>query len=138
MQTVVVKTFNNYFSANIILTRLQDAGIDCYLKDEYTVTIDPIISNAIGGIKLEVDVQDAIKAQAMLVSFHEDYMRAATCPKCGKHEIIEVPSQAPRNIITAILTWLFSSYSVSAEYVYECRHCRYQSKTLPFNTEQLN
>ncbi|MEJ7610323.1 MAG: DUF2007 domain-containing protein [Ferruginibacter sp.] len=138
MQTVTVKTFDNYFSANIILTRLQDAGIGCYLKDEYTVTIDPIISNAIGGIKLDVDVRDAEKAQDMLRSFHEDYMRAATCPQCGKHEIIEVPSQAPKNIITAILTWVFSSYSVSAEYIYECQHCRYQSKTLPFNTEQLN
>lgn len=48
MQPVIIRTFDNYFSANIILTRLQDSGIRCFLKDEYTVTIDPILSNAIG------------------------------------------------------------------------------------------
>ena len=30
-------------------------GIRCWLKDENTVTIDPILTNAIGGIKVMVD-----------------------------------------------------------------------------------
>ena len=54
----IVKTFDNYFNANIILTKLQAAGIECYLQDEFTVTIDPILSNAIGGIKLVVKKED--------------------------------------------------------------------------------
>jgi hypothetical protein len=33
---------------------LQDAGINCHLKDEYTITIDPLLSPALGGIKLMV------------------------------------------------------------------------------------
>ena len=35
MQTTVLKTFDNYFSANIMLARLQDVGINCFLKDEF-------------------------------------------------------------------------------------------------------
>jgi len=138
MKTVVLKTFDNYFSANIILTRLQNEGIRCWLKDEYTVTIDPIISNAIGGIKLAVDEQDTEAAIALLKEYHEDYMRAAVCPKCGHHEIIEVPSKAASNVVTAVLTWLFSSYSVSVENIYHCRNCGYESKSLPENPVEWN
>ena len=58
MDIIVIKTFDNYFLANISLTKLRDAGVECYLKDEYTVTIDPILTNAIGGIKLVVKKED--------------------------------------------------------------------------------
>jgi hypothetical protein len=33
---------------------LQDSGINCHLKDEYTITIDPFLSPALGGIKVMV------------------------------------------------------------------------------------
>ena len=66
MELVTVQTFDNYFSANILLTRMRDAGIECYLKDEYTVTIDPLLSNAIGGIKLVVKKRDEVEARKML------------------------------------------------------------------------
>ena len=43
--------------------RLKEEGIECWLKDENTVTIDPIIANAVGGIKLMVEEE---KAEASL------------------------------------------------------------------------
>jgi rubredoxin len=135
METVVLKTFDNYFSANIILTRLQDAGIHCYLKDEYTVTIDPILSNAIGGIKLAVDIRDESAARILLQQFHNDYVRSAVCPKCNLHRIEYVASQKPMNIVSTILTWFFSSYAVSPEMIYKCSNCGYESKILPEEME---
>ena len=54
MELVTVRTFSNYFSANLLLSKLRDGGIECYLKDEYTVTMDPILTYAVGGIKLVV------------------------------------------------------------------------------------
>ena len=138
MQTVILKTFDNYFSANITLTRLQDAGIHCYLKDEYTVTIDPILSNAIGGIKLVVADDDAAIASKMLVQFEEEFTRSALCPICNKCEIILIAKPGVTNFLTAIFTWLFSSYAVAAENIYQCQHCGYESKTLPENTAAYN
>ncbi len=138
MQTVTLKSFDNYFSANILLTRLQAEGIHCFLKDEYTVTIDPILSNAIGGIKLDVAVEDAEKAMALLAVFDEAYLRSAECPKCHSNNIELVPKKDPGNMITAVLTWLFSSYAVAPEKVYQCQQCGYESTTLPENTTQYN
>ena len=131
MELVVVRTFNNYFSANILLTKLQDAGIRCYLKDEYTVTMDPLLTNAVGGIKLVIDKKDSEDVMLLMKHFDEEYRRNAVCPKCGSHDIHLVPKRSPANMITAILSWLFSDYAVSAENIYQCGVCGFESASLP-------
>lgn len=131
MELVTIRTFTNYFSANILLTKLRDAGIQCYLKDEHTVTMDPLLTNAVGGIKLVINKDDSQEVFELLRQFDEDYRRNAVCPKCGSHNIELVPEQTPANMITAILSWLFSSYAVSVENVYKCGNCGYKSATLP-------
>lgn len=137
MELVTLRTFDNYFYANIILTKLRAAGIECYLKDEYTVTIDPLLSNAIGGIKLVVKDKDESSARRILNNFDADYKNAVSCPVCRSNNIILIPKQNIENYVTAISTWLFSSYAVSAENVYHCENCGYESETLPEN-EDLN
>ena len=138
LQTVVIRTFDNYFKANIILTRLQHSGIDCFLKDEYTVTIDPLLSNAIGGIKLAVSVEDAEIAEKLLQQFEEEYLRSAVCPKCSANDIRFVHEAGVHNYITAFLTRLFPGYSVATKNVYKCLQCGYESKTLPENLAAYN
>ena len=63
---VLLATFDNYIPAHIAMGRLKDHFINCYLQDEYTVTIDPLLSNAIGGIKLMVAEQQAERALEIL------------------------------------------------------------------------
>ncbi|MBA2248773.1 MAG: DUF2007 domain-containing protein [Chitinophagaceae bacterium] len=128
---VVLRAFDNYFLANIILTKLRDAGIECYLKDEYMVTIDPILSNAIGGIKLVVKKEIEEEARAMLYTFDNEYKENSTCPNCGSHDIVLLPKQSMENMITAVASWLFSTYAVSAENIYKCKHCGFESEELP-------
>lgn len=131
MELVTIRTFNNYFSANILLTKLQDAGFQCYLKDEYTVTIDPLLSNAVGGIKLVIRKEDEQEVIGVMQLFDDQYRRSAVCPKCGSHDIHLVPKRSTANMLTAILSWLFSDYAVSAENVYQCGVCGFESDSLP-------
>ncbi len=131
MDLVTIRTFQNYFSAHILLTRLRSLGIECYLKDEFTVTIDPILSNAVGGIKLIVKKENEEEACEILRKFDLEFMKSAVCPKCGNHTIELVPKKTATNMATAILSWLFGSYAVSAENVYQCSSCKYESATLP-------
>jgi len=63
---VLLATFDNYIPAHIALGKLKDEFINCYLQDEYTVTIDPLLSNAIGGIKLMVAESQAERALDIL------------------------------------------------------------------------
>ncbi len=104
MDLVTLKSFDNYFSANIYLTKLQDAGVECYLKDEYTVTIDPILSNVIGGIKLVVKNEDADEAIKLIKQFDEDYLQSVKCPKCGASDFTYIAKPGVTNFLTAIFT----------------------------------
>lgn len=131
MEIAVIRTFDNYFLANILLTKLRHAGIECYLKDEYTVTIDPLLSNAIGGIKLFVKKTDESEARRMLKVFDNEYRNNITCPQCGSHDVLLVPKQSAENFIAAIASWLFSAYAISAENVYKCSNCGHENKELP-------
>lgn len=138
MRTVVLKTFDQYFSAHILSSKLKDAGVESYLFDENSITIGPFMTNALGGIKLAVDEADEVTARNLISQFDEEYRRSAVCPKCFSNEIDLVPRREAGNMITAIFTWLFSNYALSSENIYECRHCGYQSETLPENMETSN
>jgi Putative prokaryotic signal transducing protein len=135
---VTVQSFDNYFSASIILTRLQAEGVECYLKDENTVTIDPMLSNAIGGIKLVVKEEDAAAVIKLLRSYHIEYMLSATCPECGSNSFTHIAKPKVANYLTAILTYLFAGYAVAPEYVYQCGNCGYECESLPDKKEELS
>ncbi len=133
----VLRTFDNYFYANIILTKLQDAGIHCFLKDEYTVTIDPLLSNAIGGIKLTVRKEDAFQAENLLRRFEEEYIRSIACPQCLSNNIILIP-QPKKESSKDIMTWLRSVFTVVTASIYQCQQCGYECDTLPESKETSN
>ena len=134
MNLITIKTFDNYFSANIYLTKLRDGGIECYLKDEYTVTIDPILSNAIGGIKLVVKEKDKEEAEKLIKYFDEEYLKSVRCPKCGAADFSYIAKPGITNYSTAILTWIFSSYAVAPIHVYQCGNCGYETESLPVSS----
>ena len=131
MDLVTVKSFDSYFLANIILGRLQSEGIECYLKDEATVTMDPILTNAIGGIKLVVKKENAEAVAKILKRYDEEYLNAAPCPQCGAHQFSYIAKPGITNFLTAVITTLFASYAIAPDYVYQCGKCGYESERLP-------
>lgn len=133
MNFVVIKTFDNYFSANVLLARLESEGIMCYLRDEHTVTIDPLLTNAIGGIKLMVSDTDLDKAQTVLQSIQEQSIAEAICPSCHQKGFTYLPKTTSKNYVTAILTWIFSGLALAPDYVYRCNNCDYEVTTIPEN-----
>ena len=131
MNFVVIRTFQNYFNAHITMTRLRSEGIDCCLRDEFTVTVDPVLSNAVGGIKLIVNNSQLEEANKLLQQFDEEYRQSAVCPRCGNRTIELVPKQTTANLATAVLTWLLGSYAISPKNIYQCSSCNYERETLP-------
>jgi hypothetical protein len=66
VEYIVVAAFDNYIPAHIAMGRLEEEGINCWLKDENTVTIDPFLTFAVGGIKLMVVSSQAERAMGIL------------------------------------------------------------------------
>jgi hypothetical protein len=68
MDFIPIRSFDNYVYAHITLAMLQDAGINCHLVNEHTITVDPFLSNALGGIRLMVHPSQVQRATELLES----------------------------------------------------------------------
>jgi hypothetical protein len=131
METIVLRTFDNYVKAHITSDKLTDAGVENYLFDEASVTTAPFLGNAIGGIKLVVDQADAQRAQQALFEIDEAYRKTAQCSRCGGHNIEVVTKQSATNIFTIVATWLFSKYAPPGDQLYKCSDCGNETDALP-------
>jgi hypothetical protein len=139
MQFKLIRSYDNYISANLQLQQLEAEGIRSYLQDENTVTLAPQFSNAIGGIKLMVDLIQYEEALKILDGLDEAYRKTVACPKCGANSIErELKMNTPVNWVTSILTWMFGSYAVAPEQQYRCGPCGHVMKQLPETNHSLN
>ena len=61
----IIGAFEYVADVQIIKGKLESEGIPVFLKDENTLNSDPLISNAIGGVKLQVYSKDKERALAI-------------------------------------------------------------------------
>lgn len=124
MSFAVLRSYDRYIPAHLAKQQLEEAGFHAFLQDENTVTIDPILTNAIGGIKLVVPPNEFEAAHHFLLQIEERFQQTLTCPVCGSHEVQYVTKQRDSaNWLMAILTFMFGSYAVAPHYVYRCFQC---------------
>ena len=139
MEFVILETFDNYIDANLMLGRLEEAGINCWLKDEQTVTLNPMLVNAIGGIKLMINKNDSEKSLEILNALKEIRRKNFACPFCSSHNIEYITSnRKPSNLISSFFTWILGSYAIGVKQVWHCFDCSKEfDNPHELNTEQL-
>jgi hypothetical protein len=119
---ILFDAYDDYFRANLMLTKLRDEGFGCQLKDENTVNADPLLSNAIGGIKIMVLKEE----ETALKEWHSKYLIALEekqiCPRCKKIGVIKNPNKSKSSSIFAFLDALFNATS-SRNRNYKCKNC---------------
>ena len=79
-------SFEYVADVQIVKGKLESEGIPVFLRDENTLNSDPLISNAIGGVKLQVysrdkeraiEIYDEIRGYAL-----DDQGNPVVCPNC--------------------------------------------------------
>lgn len=113
--------------AHLLMTRLESENIECWLKDENTVTIMPIWTNMVGGIKLLVKKEDFDRASAIFKETEQNRRQAIECPNCKGHnvELVSSPRKV-KNWISAILTFSLGNYALAAQKVNHCFDCGHE------------
>lgn len=106
MSTTVLARFSTIGEAEIARSALDAAGIEVHIADENLIAIDWLASNALGGVKLLVRVEDRERAEAVIASpaleapadaVPEEMVVAPTvdeddrCPTCGSSDIRRFP-----------------------------------------------
>ncbi|MBR9847126.1 MAG: DUF2007 domain-containing protein [Algicola sp.] len=91
----VLTTFPYSTEAQITKSKLEHEGVSVILLDEKTVDSDPLISQAIGGVKLLVSNNDFEKALQIfndIRSYEVDANRnPVNCPSCDSNRILIAP-----------------------------------------------
>ncbi len=127
MEFVLLSSYTNYVEAHIARGVLEEESINCWLKDENTVTIDPILTNAVGGIKLMVAKSQSERAREILDRLRRESKAAHACPKCGSHnvELVSTPRKAS-NWFSVLIGIFATSYAPAVESVYHCFDCKHE------------
>lgn len=94
---VIFEKFNYSTEAQLIKSKLDAEGIRTDLMDEKTIDTDPLLSQAIGGVKLTVHYEDLEKAKLVYneIRVYEKNAdgKAIHCPKCNGTRILVAEAQ---------------------------------------------
>lgn len=123
-----IARFQYSTEAQIIKGRLEADGIQVFMSDNFTIDTDPLVSNAIGGVKLKVLSKDALKAQHILDSIHkysvDDEGNSLHCPNCnGKKIELFSTIKDFKSFFGFIFGFLFGTLPISAKHKYKCETC---------------
>jgi hypothetical protein len=93
----ILAVFEFSAEAHVTKSKLDSEGFTTMLMDEKTIDADPLVSNAIGGVKLLVHNKDFEKAVEIYNNIRS-YQKGANgqdifCPKCNSNRILIAPIQ---------------------------------------------
>ena len=134
---VTVITFVYPHELGIPQSLLESEGIECFVRDEFTVNVHPFYSNAIGGIRLQVRESDAQRAIEILteggfinkeeqkVALEEEKLfDGLNCPYCGSAEIVKVKKFSGKvSIFASVFLVLISSIPFLFPFFHRNYHC---------------
>ena len=129
-----VASFDNYMLANMTLGLLQENGINCHIKDEHIVTVDPLLNPAVGGIKILVEESEFEKAQALLKQAEVNYVKEIACPHCRVHALtVEEITNAPADAWGKLKNRILYGQAATYKKQYRCTHCNHVFDELPLS-----
>ena len=126
---IKVATFQYSSEALVIKGRLESEGIEVVMVDNFTIDTDPLVSNAIGGVKLFVKKEQLEDAQRILSDISrfslDDTGQEITCPECGSSKV-ELGStiRDGKSFLSFLFgTILFGTLPFYIKYKYRCNNC---------------
>lgn len=128
---ITLARFQYSSEAQIIKGRLEAEGIDVFLSDNITIDTDPLVSNAIGGVKLKVLSEDSIKARAILESINSYSLdtdgEAIRCPNCeNQHIQVYTSIKNLQTLFTFLIGVLSGTLPMSTRHHYKCEDCSFE------------
>ncbi|MEM9679148.1 MAG: DUF2007 domain-containing protein [Bacteroidota bacterium] len=126
---VTVANFQYSSEAQIVKGRLEADGIEVFLSDNLTIDTDPLVSNAIGGVKLKVRNEDQLKARHIIMSIKpysvDDKGNPIQCPNCkGEHVELFTTISSFKSLMAFLVGVLFGTLPFHARYKYKCEDCK--------------
>ncbi|WP_292008341.1 DUF2007 domain-containing protein [Chryseobacterium sp.] len=128
-----IKYYENAIEANRDKQILEESGIQSFIANEQLIQSDWLLSQAVGGIQLQVFEEEVEKAKQILEDYkeNEEYSLEVehtipnpefdfTCPRCGSNHIYQ--DEKPGGVFG--VSWLFLGFPVKIPgNLYHCYYC---------------
>ncbi|MGE5393180.1 MAG: DUF2007 domain-containing protein [Candidatus Saccharibacteria bacterium] len=134
---VVYQTFSDPVNAHIVKGLLDSNGINCFISDENIVSVNPLYSQAVGGVKLNVFERDIPRINSLLNAGITSEETEATdktnssivCPNCNSHNVAYGGSVKQKfGLWNMILPFLLMVYPFTMRKAYHCFNCDHEFK----------
>lgn len=133
MRKALIEIANYQYSSEAYLFKgkLESEGIEVFLQNENTINTDPLLSNALGGVKIFVNSEDVLKARHILDSIPEfsvdDKGELLSCPNCGSPKINMVTTiKDVKSFMAFIYGLLTLSMPLFSKQKYKCEKCNFE------------
>lgn len=130
MKLITAKIFDNTIDAHLFKSKLESEGINCYLFDENTISINPLFNNAVGGIKLKISDTDIKRTQEIISQIEKtpltnDNDVIIKCPNCDSQDIYSgfKSMKGLKGVLSIILSFLLMIFPIYHKAVYKCKDC---------------
>ncbi len=130
---VTVAVARNVTEAGLYRATLEQAGIPAFVADEGIVSLHWFLSNAVGGIKVQVsedlatEAREILRTTAVAVDPEDADQLAslhATCPECASADLRPYARTQARNILASVLSFFLFPVPVPVrENRVECCAC---------------
>ncbi|WP_192821614.1 DUF2007 domain-containing protein [Rufibacter sp. LB8] len=129
-QLVTICRYNTPIDAHMAKNKLESEGIMVFLFDENIVSINPLFSNLMGGIKLKTLASDADKAVSILnyvtdQPYIGEQETAVQCPRCGSFKLTYVYESGNKlkSFFGFAIAFLTFTLPLLSKDQYQCNNC---------------
>ncbi len=127
-----IASYDNFMVANMTLGLLEENDINCHLKDENIVTIDPFLSPAVGGIKLMVADVQYDRALSIIKDAEDIYIKEIPCTICNNYSLVtEEKINNPQTFWGKLKNQIAYGQSEIYQKLYRCTNCNNLFNQLP-------
>jgi hypothetical protein len=127
-----IASYDNFMVANMTLGMLEENDINCHLKDENIVTIDPLLNPAVGGIKLMVADVQYERALTILKDAEINYIQQIPCKICKKNTLtMEEKINKPDTFWGKLKNQIAYGQTETYQKLYRCSTCNNLFSELP-------
>jgi DNA-directed RNA polymerase subunit RPC12/RpoP len=122
---VTIRTFSSAWEADLAKTHLEASGINAFILDSQTISVNWLFSNAIGGIKLQVAEDQAKEAKEVLSHTHVDVQELNVeekieCPQCESKKVTLINWERRWSLVSILLLGFPIFYPRNR---YQCQNC---------------
>ncbi|MGY3055385.1 hypothetical protein ACVWYG_003601 [Pedobacter sp. UYEF25] len=134
-RTTVYRNYYDPMEANIVKGRIADAGFECFLADQNLAILNPLFTQALGGIRLIVFEKDVVSIDKLLAEEpdfnaeafnepeekHSEEVTKMVCEKCGsKHIGYGMATKKRFGFLTMLVAFATLTYPIFGK---KCHHC---------------